>query len=73
VDLGNYQETVKAIERAVARSSNSSFLKDHLGDAYWRLGRQDEARKSWERALSLKPDPAETENIKGKIARGLEK
>jgi predicted RNA polymerase sigma factor len=42
-------------------------------DAHWRTGRQDEARKSWEQALSLKTDPADAEKIKGKIARGLEK
>jgi hypothetical protein len=36
-------------------------------------GRQDEARKSWEQALSLRPDPADVQKIKGKIARGLEK
>jgi hypothetical protein len=50
-----------------------SEIRSHLGDAYWRTGREGEARKSWEQALSLKPDPADAAKIKGKIARGLEK
>ena len=61
------------MERAAVLEPNSSETRDHLGDAYWRAGREGDARKSWDQALSLKPDPAGAEKIKGKIARGLGK
>jgi Flp pilus assembly protein TadD len=73
VILGGYPEALKLMERAAALEPKNSEISDHLGDAYWRTGRQDEARKSWDQALSLKPDPADVEKIKGKIERGLEK
>jgi len=61
------------MERAAVLEPKSSETRDHLGDAYWRTGREGEARKSWEQAFSLKPDPADAKKIEGKIARGLEK
>ena len=67
------QQAIKALERAAALEPTFSEIRDHLGDAHWRTGRQDEARKCWGQALSLKPDPADAQKIKGKIARGLEK
>ena len=46
-------------------------INDHLGDAYWRVGRQQEARFQWRRALSLGPEEAEASTIEKKIDSGL--
>jgi hypothetical protein len=47
-------------------------LNDHLGDAYWRVGREREARFQWDQALTLKPEPEDVEKIKKKLQRGLQ-
>ena len=31
-------------------------INDHLGDAYWRVGREQEARFQWRRSLSFEPE-----------------
>src|SRR5207249_8247460 len=36
--LGNYDEAVRQLERAVALDPGDSTINEHLGDAYWRLG-----------------------------------
>jgi hypothetical protein len=47
------------------------ILNDHLGDAYWRVGREREARFQWDQALTLKPEPEDAEKIKKKLQKGL--
>ena len=62
VDQGlNLVEARKMIERAV-----------ELRDAYWRVGRQNEARFQWRRALTLKPEPEAIPEIEKKLLRGLD-
>ena len=46
-------------------------LNDHLGDAYWRVGREREARFQWDQALKLNPEPAEAEKMREKLEKGL--
>ena len=46
-------------------------INDHLGDAYWRVGRKLEATFQWNRALDLKPEEAEIPKIKLKVENGL--
>ncbi|HBJ91366.1 MAG TPA: hypothetical protein DDZ43_00680, partial [Hyphomonadaceae bacterium] len=41
--LGQYEQAVTYLEHAVELSSNDPTLNDHLGDAYWRVGRRIEA------------------------------
>ncbi len=48
------------------------MLNDHLGDAYWRVGRKAEARFQWSRALNFKPEPDQVGQIQGKIEKGLQ-
>ena len=45
------------------------MINDHLGDAYWRVGRKLEAIFQWNRALTSKPEEAEIPRIKDKIAQ----
>ena len=47
------------------------MINDHLGDAYWRVGRQREARYQWQRALSLEPDEELSQTIEEKLRSGL--
>jgi predicted metal-dependent enzyme (double-stranded beta helix superfamily) len=47
-------------------------LNDHLGDAYWKVGRTNEARFQWNHARDLKPEPEELEKILRKIEVGLD-
>ena len=42
-----------------------------LGDAYWRAGRQIEARYQWARVLSLQPSPKLKAEVEAKLDAGL--
>ena len=42
-------------QRAVELRPQDPVINDHLGDAYWRVGRRQEARFQWRRALSRGP------------------
>src|SRR3990172_232091 len=48
-----------------------SVINDHLGDAYWKVGRHHEARFQWRRALQFEPEADQVGLIEGKIERGL--
>ena len=63
---------VGQLERAVELRSQDPTINDHLGDAYWRVGRYNEARFQWKRALTLKPEPNQVLAIQEKILRGLD-
>ncbi|MDA0787143.1 MAG: tetratricopeptide repeat protein [Proteobacteria bacterium] len=54
--LGDFENAVVHLERAAALESGDPVINDHLGDAYWVVGRKLEARFQWLRALSLEPD-----------------
>ncbi len=69
--LGNYRESVRYLERAVELMPQDPILNDHLGDAYWRVGRRKEARFQWGQALTLNPEPEDSDKIKSKLADGL--
>jgi Flp pilus assembly protein TadD len=59
--LGNYEEAVTHLERAISLScgdhqcSSDPVINDHLGDAYWRVGREIEARFQWSHARDSDP------------------
>jgi len=48
-------------------------INDHLGDAYWKVGRRTEARFQWRRALYFEPEEDQIGLIESKIERGLSK
>ena len=54
--LGDFETAVVHLERAVALEAGDPVINDHLGDAYWAVGRKLEARFQWMRSLSLEPD-----------------
>ncbi|RLJ40844.1 tetratricopeptide repeat protein [Litoreibacter meonggei] len=69
--LGRFEEAVAPMERAVELLPVDPIVNDHLGDVYWKVGREREAEFQWKRALSFKPEEAEAERIRAKLARGL--
>ena len=69
--LGDYDQAVKNLERAVLISPADPTINEHLGDVYWRVGRKLEAGYQWERALSLEPEKNQMKSIKKKIKTGL--
>ncbi len=47
------------------------MINDHLGDAYWRVGRRDEAKFQWSASLSSKPEEVDKVKIEDKLKNGL--
>lgn len=65
---GQYEKAVQTLERAVSLDAGDPEINDHLGDAYWRVGRRDEARFQWKAVLTLKPDPDIRARAEAKLA-----
>lgn len=68
--LGDYKKAVETLESAVELSAGEPDINDHLGDAYWRVGRRDEALFQWKRVLTLDPDPKLKAAVEAKVAAG---
>jgi Flp pilus assembly protein TadD len=66
--LGDYKQAVEKLEAAVELEAGDPEINDHLGDAYWRVGRRDEARFQWRRVLTLKPDEKQRAAAEAKLA-----
>lgn len=52
---GNVQGALPYLERAF-KGTDDDEIAAHLGEAYWLLGRKDEARKTWQDGLKSHPD-----------------
>jgi tetratricopeptide (TPR) repeat protein len=71
---GRLEEAVKALEAAVEGAPDlDAVLWDHLGDAYWRLSRQADASRAWEKAVGIvkargeKADAGQLEHLRQKV------
>jgi len=69
--LGDYKKAVERLEEAVELDAGDPEINNHLGDAYWRVGRKDEAEFQWRRVLTLKPDDKIKTSAETKLASGL--
>ncbi len=69
--LGKYQESITWLEQAVDQVPGDSTLLDHLGDAYWQAGRQNEARYQWRHAHDLSQDPSFKTLVQQKLQHGI--
>ena len=69
--MKDYPRAVKYLEQAVELMPNDATINDHLGDAYWKINRKNEALFQWKRALSLNPDAEQMKSIPQKIENGL--
>ncbi len=70
--LGQYAEAVGHLERAAELMPVDPVVNDHLGDAYWAVGRKIEAEFQWNRALSFDPEEKDATRIRRKLEVGLD-
>ena len=70
--FGRYDEAVRELEKAVELKPGDPVINDHLGDAYWKVGRRLEARFQWQHAKDSSPEPEDLEKIVKKLERGIE-
>ncbi|CAM3356121.1 tetratricopeptide repeat protein [Paracoccus nototheniae] len=73
--LGRFDDAVAPMEQAIATMASDPLVNDHLGDIYWKVGRQREAQIQWQRALSLEPGESgdvDPDRIRAKLDRGLD-
>ncbi|MEJ6788666.1 tetratricopeptide repeat protein [Brevundimonas sp. BR2-1] len=68
---GQYEIAVQTLEEAVGKQPGNAEIVDHLGDAYWQVGRRREAEWQWNRVLTLEPDAPRRAEVEQKLARGL--
>ncbi len=66
-----WDAAVATLERAVAIEPGDPTINEHLGDAYWRVGRLLEARFRWNAAKSLDAEPEQSARLDEKIIFGL--
>ncbi|HEX2558872.1 tetratricopeptide repeat protein [Phenylobacterium sp.] len=69
--LGDYKKAVEKLEQAVELEAGDPEINNHLGDAYWRVGRRDEAMFQWRRVLTLDPEARIKADAEAKLASGL--
>ncbi|MFD3264972.1 tetratricopeptide repeat protein [Phenylobacterium ferrooxidans] len=69
--LGDYKKAVEKLEEAIELEAGDPDINNHLGDAYWRVGRRDEAEFQWKRVLTLDPDAKMKAEVSAKLASGL--
>ncbi|MFC2048759.1 BatD family protein [Elusimicrobiota bacterium] len=56
---GEYEKTIKLLEKLLADDRNFENVNYNLGNAYWRRGRMGMARVYWDRALKINPGNAD--------------
>lgn len=64
---GQYEAAVVNLEGAVDKEPANPEINDHLGDAYWAVGRQREAGFQWNRVLTLEVDDKRRAEVEGKL------
>nr|WP_272213086.1 hypothetical protein [Marinicella sp. W31]MDC2879030.1 hypothetical protein [Marinicella sp. W31] len=62
---------MRELERAVSLDTAEPTISDHLGDAYWQVGRRLEAIYQWNKAITAEPEEDLIPEIRKKIANGL--
>jgi len=70
--MGQFGDAVGNLERATELMPVDPVVNDHLGDAYWAVGRKIEAEFQWKRALSFDPDEKDADRIRRKLDVGLD-
>ena len=69
---GDAPRAIATLERAVAGDPAQSAINEHLGDAYWSVGRRYEARYAWVAAL-VGAEVADATRLRAKIDGGWTK
>jgi len=68
---GQYDKAVAEMERAIELTPDDATINSHLGDTLAAVGRIEEARYQWMRALIYKPDPELKAELERKIKEGF--
>ena len=68
---GERERGLQDYMQAVRLKPDDPTINDHLGDAYWKVGRVLEAKFQWAHARDLKPEPDELAKINQKLQDGL--
>ncbi len=68
--VGEHEKAVNYLERALAGQPKDPTINEHLGDAYWTVGRKYEARYAWKTA-KLFAEESDGERLLAKIDLGL--
>lgn len=74
--MGKYDEAVEYLEKAAHLRPYNAVVNDHLGDAYWKVGRRLEAHYMWQRTVdyvSKDADLNSDEMDEADAARGAKK
>ncbi|MCF6207952.1 MAG: hypothetical protein L3J61_01000, partial [Ghiorsea sp.] len=66
---GEYTQAVEMQKKAVGLVPNDPVMQEHLGDMYWKVGQQKDARSHWQKALDLKHESPD--EVQDKIQHGL--
>jgi len=69
--MKEYPDAVTYLEKATDLQPSDPTINEHLGDAYWKVGRRNEAHFQWRRALSMDPDQVRRASIRAKLDQGL--
>ena len=59
--------SIKILEHAIRMLPSDPTLNDHLGDAYWEVGRKSEAISQWKKVLVFKPNKELKRKVEQKI------
>ncbi len=68
VQIGDLSKALPLLEMAAKRDGSDMAINEHLGDAYWKVGRRIDARYAWKIALHIAKSNTATE---AKIAQRL--
>jgi tetratricopeptide (TPR) repeat protein len=71
--LGRYTEAVGELEKAIDEKQLDGTVLGHLGDAYSKAGKSENARKAWRRAIAAyekDKEPEKAGKVKAKLAEG---
>lgn len=71
--MEKYPEALPILEQAIALMPHDATINNHLGDAYWKIGRTREAVFQWSHALDFKPSKKDIPLLKAKIKVGYDK
>lgn len=70
---GRFERAVELLERAAASEPAEPTINEHLGDAYWRLGRKVDARFAWRAAMVGAEKDEDLARLGRKVDWGLDR
>jgi tetratricopeptide (TPR) repeat protein len=69
--LGRFDDAAKTLEDAILLVPGDPTINEHLGDAFWRVGKKIDARFQWSHALAFGPDTDQKSMLEKKLKDGL--